>query len=164
MVVVLMGVSGSGKTTVGRILAERLGWTFLEGDDFHPPGNVEKMRAGVPLTDADRKPWLADLRERIDTAVARDESAVLACSALKHAYRDYLEKHEPDPNCVRYVYLHGSEELLRQRLAGRKGHYMNPQLLHSQFDALEAPTDAVRVDVTGTPEEIADRIRQGLGV
>jgi gluconokinase len=162
MVIVLMGVSGSGKTTVGKILAERLGWTFLEGDDFHPPGNVEKMRAGVPLTDADRKPWLADLRERVDAACTRGENAVLACSALKHSYRDYLEKHEPE--CVRYVYLHGSEELMRERLAGRKGHYMNPKLLHSQFDALEAPADALRVEVTGTPEAIAEQIRRELDV
>lgn len=164
MVIVLMGVSGSGKTTVGKVLAEQLGWTFLEGDDFHPPGNVAKMRAGEPLTDADRKPWLTDLRERIDAAIARGENAVLACSALKDAYRDYLEKHEPDPDCVRYVYLHGSEDVIRKRLEARKGHYMNPKLLHSQFAALEAPTDALRVEVTGAPEQIAGEIRRGLGV
>ena len=160
MVIVLMGVSGSGKTTIGKILAEKLGWTFLEGDDFHPPANVAKMRAGTPLTDADRAPWLAALRERVDAACARGENIVLACSALKHAYRDYLEKHEPE--CVHYVYLHGSEELIRQRLAARKGHFMNPGLLHSQFETLEPPTDALRVDVSGTPEECADEIRRKL--
>jgi gluconokinase len=162
MIVVLMGVSGSGKSTVGKVLAERLGWTFLEGDDFHPPANVAKMRAGVPLTDADRAPWLADLRERIDAACERGENLVLACSALKHAYRDYLEKHEPE--CVQYVYLHGSEELIRQRLAVRKGHFMPPGLLHSQFEALEPPTDALRVEVSGTPEAVADEIRSKLNL
>ena len=160
MVIVLMGVSGSGKSTVGKLLAERLGWTFIEGDDFHPPANVAKMRAGTPLTDADRKPWLAALRERVDAACARGENVVLACSALKHAYRDYLEKHEPE--CVHYVYLHGSEELIRQRLAARKGHFMPPGLLHSQFEALEPPTDAVKVDVSGTPDETADEILRKL--
>jgi gluconokinase len=160
MVIVLMGVSGSGKTTVGKILADRLGWTFVEGDDFHPPANVAKLRAGEPLTDADRAPWLADLRERVDAACARGENVVLACSALRHAYRDYLEKHEPE--CVHYVYLHGSEELIRQRLAARKGHFLNPTLLHSQFETLEPPTDALRVEVSAAPEVVADEIRQKL--
>ena len=160
MVVVLMGVSGSGKTTIGKILAEKLGWTFLEGDDFHPPANVEKMRGGTPLNDADRKPWLAALRERVDAACERGENVVLACSALKHAYRDYLEKHEPE--CVQYVYLHGSEELIRKRLAERKGHFMNPGLLHSQFEALEPPADALRIDVSGTPDASADEVRRKL--
>lgn len=160
MVVVLMGVSGSGKTTIGKILAEKLGWTFLEGDDFHPPANVEKMRGGTPLNDADRKPWLAALRERVDAACERGENVVLACSALKHAYRDYLEKHEPE--CVQYVYLHGSEELIRKRLAERKGHFMKPGLLHSQFEALEPPADALKVDVAGTPEVCAEEIRNKL--
>ena len=160
MVVVLMGVSGSGKTTIGKILAEKLGWTFIEGDDFHPPANVAKMRAGTPLTDTDRAPWLAALRERVDAACERGENAVLACSALKHAYQDYLEKHEPE--CVQYVYLHGSEELIRQRLAERKGHFMNPGLLHSQFETLEPPADALRVEVSGTPEANADEIRHKL--
>ncbi len=160
MVLVLMGVSGSGKTTIGKILADRLGWTFVEGDDFHPAANVAKMHAGIPLTDADRAPWLAALRERIDAACERGENVVLACSALKHAYQDYLEQHEPDN--VRYVYLHGSEELIRQRLTDRKGHFMNPNLLHSQFEVLEPPTHALRVEVSGAPEAVADEIRQKL--
>jgi gluconokinase len=162
MVLVLMGVSGSGKTTVGRILADQLGWTFVEADDFHPPANVEKMRAGTPLTDADRRPWLDALRQRIDAACDSGENVVLACSALKHAYQDYLERDEPA--CVHYVYLHGSEELIRQRLAARKGHFMNPRLLHSQFDILEPPADALRVDVSPPPEEIAAEIRRKLGL
>jgi gluconokinase len=162
MVIVLMGVSGSGKSTVGKVLAEKLGWPFVEGDDYHPAANVAKMRAGTPLTDADRKPWLAALRDRMDEALARGESVVLACSALKHAYQDYLERH--DPARIHYVYLEGSEEVIRERLEARKGHFMNPGLLHSQFEALEPPTDAVRIDVRKTPEAAADEIRQKLGV
>src|SRR5262245_1440164 len=162
MVVVMMGVSGSGKTTIGKMLADQLGWTFVEADDFHPSANVEKMHRGTPLTDEDRRPWLAALRTRIDEACNRDENMVLACSALKHAYQDYLER--DDPACVRYVYLQGSEELLRQRLARRKGHFMNPSLLHSQFETLEPPVDAIRVDVTPTPEVIVAEIRKKLGL
>lgn len=162
MVVVLMGVSGSGKSTVGKVLAEQLGWPFIEGDDFHPAANVAKMRAGTPLTDADRKPWLAALRDRMDLALARGESVVLACSALKHAYQEYLERH--DPAHIHYVYLEGSEEVIRERLEARKGHFMNPGLLHSQFEALEPPTDAIRIDVRKTPEEAAEEIRQKLDI
>lgn len=162
MIVVLMGVSGSGKSTVGKLLAEQLGWNFVEGDEFHPAANVEKMRGGAPLTDEDRRPWLAALRDRINAAVESNENVVLACSALKHAYQDYLERDEPGQ--VHYVYLHGSEELLRQRLAARTGHFMNPNLLHSQFEALEPPDHAVRVEVTAPPEVIAAQIRERLGL
>lgn len=162
MIVVLMGVSGSGKSTIGKILAEQLGWTFVEADDYHPPANVEKMRRGQPLTDEDRRPWLRELRDRIDAACARGENVVLACSALKHAYQDYLERNEPE--CVQYVYLHGSEELIRQRLAARKGHFMNPTLLHSQFEALEPPADAIRVDIAPAPEVIAAEVKKKLGL
>jgi gluconokinase len=162
MVVVLMGVSGSGKTTVGKALAAKLGWASVEGDDYHPPSNVEKLRAGTPLTDEDRRPWLAALRERVDRAIAAGEDMVLACSALKHSYQDYLER--DDPARIHYFYLHGSEELIRDRLAGRKGHFMNPGLLHSQFETLEPPTDAVRVEVVGSPEEVADEVRRKLGL
>jgi gluconokinase len=160
MVLVLMGVSGSGKTTVGKILADQLGWSFVEADDYHSAANVEKMHRGIPLNDDDRRPWLAALRRRVDAACESGENVVLACSALKHAYQDYLEEHEP--GCVRYVYLHGSEDLLRQRLAARKGHFMNPALLHSQFETLEPPADALRVEVTPAPEVIAAEIRNKL--
>ena len=162
MVLVLMGVSGSGKTTVGKLLAGQLGWSYVEADDFHPPANVEKMRAGVPLTDADRRPWLDALRLKVDALCEGGRDAVLACSALKHAYQDYLERDEP--GCVRYVYLHGTEEAIRDRLAARTGHFMNPSLLHSQFEALEPPADALRVEVTDTPEVAVAEIRRGLGL
>lgn len=162
MVLVLMGVSGTGKTTIGKALAASLGWVFVEGDDFHPAANVEKMRAGIPLDDEDRRPWLRALRKRVDEACKRGEDVVLACSALKHDYREYLERH--DPECVHYVYLHGSEELIRRRLAERKGHFMDPALLRSQFEALEPPRDALRVDVTPAPEAIVTEIRRKLAV
>lgn len=162
MVIVLMGVSGSGKSTVGKVLAATLGWTFVEGDDFHPAANVAKMRRGIPLDDADRKPWLAALRGRMDEALGRGENVVLACSALKHVYQEYLERH--DPAHVHFVYLYGSEDLIRRRLAARTGHFMNPDLLHSQFETLEPPTDAVRVEVTETPEAITEEVRRKLGV
>lgn len=160
MIVVLMGVSGSGKTTVGRLLAEKLGWTFLDADDFHPAANVEKMRRGEPLTDEDRHPWLATLRLRMDVACERGEDVVLACSALKHAYQEYLRADEPDS--VRYVYLEGSEELIARRLAERRGHFMPAKLLHSQFETLEPPEDAVRIDVAPSPEVIVERIITAL--
>lgn len=162
MVIVLMGVSGSGKTTVGKVLAEQLGWTFVDSDDYHSAANVEKMHRGVPLTDEDRRPWLAALRRLVDDACGRGENIVLACSALKHAYQDYLERNEPA--CVHYVHLRGSEELIRKRLAGRQGHFMNPALLHSQFETLEPPTDAIAVDITPPPEVIATQIREKLGL
>jgi gluconokinase len=161
MVVVLMGVSGSGKTTVGQILAKRLGWPFLDADDFHPAANVEKMRGGTPLTDEDRKPWLDAIKRRIDEAYTRRENVVLACSALKHAYQDYLER-EGNPEFVEYVQLTGSEELIAKRLAERKGHFMNPKLLHSQFEALEPPAHSLQVDITPPPEEIAAEIQRKL--
>jgi len=162
MVVVLMGVSGSGKTTVGERLAADLGWAFIEGDDYHPPANVAKMRGGTPLTDADRRPWLAALRRRIDEACAADENLVVACSALKDEYRDFLER--DDPACVRYVYLHGSEAMIRERLAARKGHFMNPDLLRSQFAALEPPAGEVTVDVAPPPAEVAAEVRRRLAL
>jgi gluconokinase len=162
MIVVLMGVTGSGKTTVGKVLSSGLGWTFLDADDFHPAANVEKMHRGIPLTDADRRPWLEALRRRIDEASARGENIVLACSALKHAYQDYLQQH--DPANVRYVHLRGSEELIRQRLATRTEHFMNPGLLHSQFETLEPPEHALQIDITPGPEAIAAEIRRRFGL
>jgi gluconokinase len=162
MIIVLMGVSGSGKTTVGRILAEQLGWTFLEGDDFHPVATVETMRSGVPLDDDDRRPWLAALQARLEVAYERGENVVLACSALKDDYRDFLEKH--DAAGVEFVYLRGSEEIIKSRLKERKGHFMDPALLRSQFEALEPPEGEIEVDITPAPEVIAGEIRRRVGV
>lgn len=162
MIIVLMGVSGSGKTTVGKELARQLGWTFVDADDFHPAANVEKMHRGEPLTDEDRRPWLAALHQRLLEAAQRGENVVLACSALKHAYRDYLQHEEPDR--ISFVYLRGSEELIRQRLAARHGHFMNPNLLHSQFETLEPPENAIEVDIAPPPAIVAANIRSKLGL
>jgi gluconokinase len=153
MIIVLMGVSGSGKTTVGQVLARQLGWSFLDADDYHPAANKEKMRAGQPLNDADRRPWLQALRQRIDQATEGGENIILACSALKHAYQEYLQQHAPEQ--VRYIHLRGSEELIQHRLAARKGHFMNPGLLHSQFETLEPPEHALQIDIGPSPEVIA---------
>jgi gluconokinase len=160
MVVLLMGVSGSGKTTVGTLLAEQLGWEFFDGDDFHPEENVAKMRAGEPLTDADRAPWLARLRTLVDRLLDAGRPAVLACSALRDAYRRQLRAgHEGQ---VQVVYLRGSAALLRSRLAARHGHFMKAALLESQLATLEEPRDALVVDVDAPPETIVERIRSGL--
>ncbi len=159
MIVVLMGVSGVGKTTLGRRLASELGWSFLDADDFHPASNVAKMKSGVPLDDADREPWLASLAAAIRARLARGESAVLACSALKEAYRDRLRV---DPS-VRFVHLTAAPELIRRRLEERRGHYFAPELLASQLEALEEPREALRVDVGEAPDAVVRRILQGLG-
>jgi gluconokinase len=161
MIIVLMGVTGSGKTTVGKLLASQLGWKFCDADDYHPVANIEKMRRGIPLTDEDRKPWLQTLAKLIDDSRDRGENVVLACSALKHAYQEYL-RHQLD--VVHYVFLIGSPELIEMRLAARQGHFMSPALLGTQFEILEPPADAVRVDVSGTPEEIAAEIRVKLAL
>ncbi|HEY0405474.1 MAG TPA: gluconokinase [Pyrinomonadaceae bacterium] len=160
MVVVLMGVTGSGKTTIGRELSAELGWSYYDADDFHPRANVEKMRAGIPLDDADRIPWLETLRSLILGLIARGESAVLACSALKASYREYLLADES----VRLIHLQGDYQLIQQRLSGRRGHFMNPALLDSQFATLEAPEPDVRVDISQSPAEIVKIIRGRLGV
>jgi gluconokinase len=159
-VVVLMGVSGSGKSTVGRLLAEELGWKFYEADDYHSAASVEKMRSGTPLDDADRGRWLETLRGLIRDCLVRGEAAVLACSALKKSYRMFLFIDER----VLFVYLKGDYEVIQQRLGGRRGHFMNPALLDSQFDTLEEPTAAVEVDVSSGPEEIVKDIRGRLGL
>ena len=161
MIVVLMGVTGSGKTTVGRVLAKELHWKFYDADDYHPAANIEKMKQGIPLTDEDRKPWLQTLAKLIEDTRNRGENIILACSALKHAYQEYLRHHL---DAVRYVCLCGSEDVIQRRLAARKGHFMNPQLLPSQFEILEPPDDAIRVDVTGSPNEIVGEIRRRLAL
>jgi gluconokinase len=158
LIIILMGVSGSGKTTVGKLLANDLGWEFLEADDFHPPANIDKMRRGVPLDDADRDPWLAAMAEALETRARAGTNAVLACSALKHAYRKRL-RISPD---IRFVYLKGSFEEISERLGDRRGHFFSPDLLQSQFEALEEPRDAIIVDVSSPPETIARRIKRAL--
>lgn len=155
---VVMGVSASGKSTVGRLLAERLGATYLDGDDFHPPENVARMAAGQPLTDADRQGWLAGLSARLGRAREAGESVVLSCSALKRRYRDVLRQGAPD---LKLVYLHGSRELLAARIAARTGHYMPASLLDSQLAALEPPQAdeaALGFDIGLAPPQIVDRI------
>ena len=159
MVIVVMGVSGSGKTTVGQLLADALGAEFAEGDAYHPPENIEKMRRGIPLEDADRWPWLHTLAAQIDRWLAAGTMVVLACSALKQSYRDVLARGRPG---VRFVHLKGDMALIRLRLDRRRGHYMPATLLDSQFAALEPPGDAITVDVAGTPEAIAAAIIRKL--
>ena len=161
MIVILMGVAGSGKTTVGRLLASALGWRFYEGDDFHPHPNIDKMQRGIPLTDADRWPWLQALREVIDACQAQGSSAILACSALKQTYRDYLMQGCDE---VKVVYLKGSYDLLYQRLAQRRGHFMPAGLLTSQFATLEEPQQGLSFDVATPPEVLVAAIRQALQV
>jgi gluconokinase len=152
-IVIVMGVAGAGKTTVGRLLAERLGWLFLEGDRFHPPANVAKMRGGLGLTDIDRAPWLQALSAHIRRILDHDGRAVVACSALRRAYRDVLRQ----PG-VRFVYLKGTAATFRRRLARRRGHFFDPALLPSQFAVLEEPRDAVVVDAARTPADVVDQI------
>jgi carbohydrate kinase (thermoresistant glucokinase family) len=158
VIVVLMGVSGSGKTTVAALLAAALGCQFQEGDDLHPPQNVEKMRGGTPLTDADRMPWLRKIAEEIDGWRARGECGVLTCSALKRSYRDTIIGDRRD---VVLVYLEGSRDLIHQRVAARHEHFMPVALLDSQFATLEEPTPdehPIIVDVGGKPAEVAHEI------
>ena len=161
MIVVLMGVTGAGKTTVGRLLADRLGWQFVEGDDFHPSANVAKMRRGEPLDDADRMPWLRALRHRIDDLVAAGASAVVACSALRPSYRDVLAAGRPE---VVFVWLTAPVEVLRDRLRHRVGHFMPPALLESQLATLETPPGILAQDVTPLPEAIVAALRTKLGI
>ena len=159
MIVVLMGVSGSGKTTIGTALAEKLGWPFLDGDDFHPPQNVAKMSSGQSLTDEDRWPWLDRLNAELRDREGRGESAILACSALKQAYRDRLARGLAD---WRLVFLHGSFELLQRRMQERKHRYMPASLLQSQFTTLEPPAKAIAVDVAQPAETSIEYIAAAL--
>lgn len=154
-ILIIMGPMGCGKTTVGRLLAARLGWPFLDADDFHPQENVEKMKAGIALNDQDRLPWLERLRDEIRDRLLRKQSTILACSALKKTYRDLLGV---DQATIRTVYLKGSIEVLRQRVMKREHPYMSRELLQSQLDTLEEPHGGLRVDITYSPEEIVKTI------
>ena len=160
MILVVMGVSGVGKTTIGQLLSQRLGWPLLDADDFHPPGNIEKMRSGTPLTDEDRWPWLDRLNGLLREKDSNGESALLACSALKQRYRDRLAAGLKD---LRWVYLKGSFELIEARMKARKGHYMKAGLLESQFATLEEPLDAITAEIAAAPEAIADAVAAALG-
>jgi gluconokinase len=161
VIILVMGVAGAGKTTIGRLLAEALGFAFADADAFHPAANVAKMSRGMPLTDADRAPWLDALASAIDQWIAGGCSVVLACSALRQSYRRRLLR---DPWRTRLVYLKASPELLRARLEQRVGHFAKSDLLKSQLDTLEEPDDAVTVDVTAPPEAVVAAVRAGLGV
>ncbi len=155
-----MGVTGSGKTTVGSLLARQLRWRFADADDFHPKSNVEKMRLGIPLNDNDRRPWLERLRAEIANQNAEGRNLVLACSALKEEYREMLTIGP----AVKFVYLKGSAEIIAHRLEARHGHFADEKILAGQFADLEEPDNAVAFDIAGTPEEIVTEIRKGLRV
>lgn len=159
MVVILMGVSGCGKTTVGKQLAGRLGWPFVDGDDYHPAANRAKLSQGIPLTDEDRKDWLLALGDLIRGYLLRDQPVVLACSALKQVYRDQLNV---DPERIYFIYLKGSMDLILRRLRRRTGHFMKADLLASQFATLEEPEGVLVVDIRLRPARIVDLILAAL--
>ncbi|MEU5877617.1 gluconokinase [Spirillospora sp. NPDC047279] len=164
-VIVIMGVSGSGKTTVGTKVAELLGWEYADADGFHPPANIEKMRSGHPLDDADRLPWLRAIAEWIRGHLDSGTSGVVSCSALKRSYRDLLT-HEGDPR-VRIAYLDGDRDTIASRMRVREGHFFQVELLDSQFADLEKPASdehALYVPITGTPDETSALIVKGLGL
>ncbi len=163
MIVFLMGPAGSGKTTVGRLLAAQLSWEFADGDDFHSPANREKMSRGNGLSDEDRIPWLQAIRDAMRQWQAQGRNVVLACSALKRSYRQLLGIDSNGQN-IKLVYLKGSHDLLLERLHSRKGHYATEQLLASQLADLEEPADAVTIDASKSPEEIVSEIRERLSL
>ncbi len=159
MIVVVMGVSASGKSTLARALGDAVGWTFVEGDSFHPPENIDKMREGTPLQDSDRWPWLAMLNDELRRLHAEGQSAVVACSALRQEYRVRLvDGIKP----IRFVYLCGNASLFRQRLQQRRGHFMPPELLESQLATLEPPRDAILVDAAMALDEQVREVREVL--
>ena len=161
MIVIVFGVSGAGKTTIGKLLAQEVGWHFYEADDFHSRANIDKMRRGIPLTDADRWPWLESLRQLIERSLEASENAVLTCSALKRAYRERLRVSDE----VKFVFLRGDYALIEKQLRRRHGHFMNPELLRSQFADLEEPKpdeDVVTIELGHTPQEIVDEIKTEL--
>lgn len=159
MIVLIMGVSGSGKTTIGRLLADRLRWAFVDADSFHSPRNIQKMSTGTPLSDDDRRPWLHALRQAIDRWMSEDRNVVFACSALTDSARRLLI---PDSRSVKLVYLKGPFGLIQPRLSQRPHHFMLPELLASQFTALEKPADALTVDAGRSPDTIIAQIIAAL--
>jgi len=161
VIVIIFGVSGAGKTTVGELLARELGWHFLEADDFHPEENIERMRSGHPLTDEDRAPWLERLRDQIKRSLTAGECTVLACSALKRKYRQRLRVDDE----VKLVFLRGSYALISEQLSHRRGHFFDPALLQSQFDDLEEPKpdeSALTIELGRTPHELVKEIKEKL--
>lgn len=158
MIVVLMGVAGAGKTTIGRLLAEALGCPFLDGDSLHPPANIRKMAAGIPLTDADRAPWLTAIQSHLEEAFRQGHNLVVACSALKQQYRELLSSRVP----VIWVYLKGNEEVIRSRLEHRHEHFMKAKMLASQLADLEEPSSAIVIDVSPPPSGIVEQILTAL--
>jgi gluconokinase len=164
MLVILMGASGCGKTTIGGRLAAELGFRFLDADDFHSPENIRKMSAGQGLTDEDRAPWLTRLRQLTDELLESGQDAILACSALKEAYRRTLVSPSAAPGSVRWVYLKGTAELLRRRLRNRSGHFVGETLVRSQLADLEEPDYALAIDIDERPGRIIEHIRAELGL
>ena len=159
MILIIMGVAGSGKTTVGQLLAKELSWTFRDADEFHPATNIEKMSQGIALEDADRAPWLAAMRATVETWLREGTNAVLTCSCLKASYRQMLLV---DPERIRFIYLKGSYELIDARLRRRAHHFMKADLLKSQLEILEEPQDALTADLSDPPEVIVQKIRKAL--
>ena len=160
---VVMGVCGSGKTTVGEAIAEKIGARFIDGDDLHPRANILKMKSGTPLNDEDRAPWLVRVSDVFFSLGNRSESGVVVCSALKKKYRDIIREGNPE---VVFVHLYGTKELILERMGKRKGHYMKEDMVNSQFADLEFPTkeesDVVNVDIDASIEEVINRAMQGL--
>jgi gluconokinase len=158
VIVLIMGTTGAGKTTIGKLLAQQLGWPFLDADDFHPPANIRKKKQGIPLTDSDREPWLAAIHDALGGQSESGESCVVACSALKQAYREKLAAGLD----VKIVYLKGSYEEIKRHILARKGHFAGEAILAGQFADLEEPRDAIAVSVARSPEEIVAELRRQL--
>jgi gluconokinase len=161
MIIIVMGVSGSGKTTIGKLLAESLHCEFSDADSFHSPENIEKMRQGIPLNDLDRMPWLVAMQQHIQQWLQANKNAVLACSALKASYRQFLVL---DEERVKLVYLKGSFELIQKRLQERQNHFMNKKLLNSQFDTLEEPYDSITADISQPLDVVVQNLSKALGI